>query len=108
MPLLGKSQKIVGALVGAPVLDLKNRGCLAPMAPTLKRPLKSSFYKAGAQPQESGRNSRLQNNFDRTMQNYQNRNIFFKLESAMEKLATSGENLYFINSGKGDNAIPCL
>ena len=40
VPLLSKSQKIVGALMGAPVLDLKNRGCLAPMAPTLKRPLK--------------------------------------------------------------------
>ena len=40
VPLLSKSQKIVGALVGAPVLDLKNRGCLAPMAPTLKRPLR--------------------------------------------------------------------
>ena len=33
----------MGALVGAPVLDLKNRGCLAPMAPTLKRPLKCGF-----------------------------------------------------------------
>ena len=29
----------MGALVGAPVLYLKNRECLAPMAPTLKRPL---------------------------------------------------------------------
>ena len=41
VPLLNKSQKIVGALVGAPVLISKNRGCLAPMAPMLKRPLQN-------------------------------------------------------------------
>ena len=31
--------KIVGALLGAPILDLKNLGCLAPVAPTPKRPM---------------------------------------------------------------------
>ena len=38
VPLINTTQ-ILGVLVGAPLLDLKNRGCLAPMAPTLKRPL---------------------------------------------------------------------
>ena len=38
MPLINKSQKTLSALVGTPVLDLKNRGCLAPMVPMLKRP----------------------------------------------------------------------
>ena len=39
VPFISKSQKIMGTPVGAPILDLKNRGCLAPMAPTLMRPL---------------------------------------------------------------------
>ena len=43
VPLLNKSQNIVGALVGAPVLISKNRVCLAPMVPTLKRPLLMKF-----------------------------------------------------------------
>ena len=37
---IGKILKKIGINYNcAPVLDLKNRGCLAPMAPTLKRPL---------------------------------------------------------------------
>ena len=35
VPLINKSQKFVGA----PVSNLKNRGCVAFSAPTLKRPL---------------------------------------------------------------------
>ena len=50
VPLMNKSQKIVGALVGAPILDLKNRGCLAPLAPTLKRTLEgASLHVASSQ-----------------------------------------------------------
>ena len=39
VPFISKSQKIMGSPVGAPILDLKNRGCLAPMALTLRRSL---------------------------------------------------------------------
>ena len=40
--LINKSQNIVDAVKGALVLDLKNLWCLAPIAPTLKRPWRKS------------------------------------------------------------------
>ena len=46
--IINKSQKILGALVGALMgallLDLRNRECQAPMAPTLKFPLLCDLF----------------------------------------------------------------